>query len=149
MRLDINCGYFNVCHRRIFDGNCDGCTVIECDGNKKLFTKLDDIMNDIKSDMKNVGGDLDKPKHERLKIVPMILETIDKKNDEYSVDPISVLSIDDLITQMYIKIIRSRYAKSPEKRLDEIIDIIVYGILTGEKQVELVDKLKKEYISCQ
>jgi len=81
----------------------------------------------------------DLPKHERMESIKLLLETIDKKNDEYTVDPISVITIDDIITQIIIKAIRARYSKTTEKRLDELNDIAAYSVLGREKVLNSIN----------
>lgn len=69
-------------------------------------------------------------------IFDSIKNVLNKKNSQYSTDPISVLSIDDLLCQIKIKAVRAQLANFKEKREDELLDIIVYSILTLKKVEE-------------
>jgi hypothetical protein len=62
-----------------------------------------------------------------------IKAVIDGKNSEYKSDPIGVLSVDDLLCQIKIKGVRAQLAITREKRKDELLDIIVYSLLTMRK----------------
>ena len=46
-----------------------------------------------------------------------------------------MLSVDDLLTQIKIKAIRAKLTLEDEKRMDELLDIAVYSILTLEKML--------------
>lgn len=62
-----------------------------------------------------------------------IKNVLNNKNNQYSIDPISILSLDDLLTQIKIKAVRAELAITSEKRTDELMDIIVYALLTLNK----------------
>jgi hypothetical protein len=66
-------------------------------------------------------------------IIDEIKATIDGKNSEYKADPITVLSVDDLLCQIKIKGVRAQLAVTSEKQKDELLDIIVYSLLTMRK----------------
>jgi hypothetical protein len=72
-------------------------------------------------------------KHTKLKSLKKIIDTIDSKNGEYAKDPMDYISLDDLLAQIRIKDVRFNCAKSKEKRLDELLDSIVYRIYAYEK----------------
>ena len=63
-----------------------------------------------------------------------IKNILNLKNDQYLIDPIDVLSIDDLLCQIKIKAVRAQLTSREEKREDELMDIIVYCLLTLDKQ---------------
>jgi len=65
-----------------------------------------------------------------------IKEVLDAKNGQYSIDPISVLSTDDLLCQIKIKAVRAQLVNMKDKRIDELTDIIVYSLLTWKKIIE-------------
>lgn len=62
-----------------------------------------------------------------------IKSVLNSKNDQYLVDPISVLTIDDLLCQIKIKAVRAQLTCDPIKLEDELQDIVVYGLLTLHK----------------
>lgn len=75
-------------------------------------------------------------KHTKLKSLKKIVDTIDSKNGEYTEDPMDYISLDDLLVQIRIKDIRFNYSKSKDKRLDELLDSIVYRIYAYEKLLD-------------
>ncbi len=63
-----------------------------------------------------------------------IRNILNLKNDQYRIDPIDQLTIDDLLCQIKIKAVRAQLTSREEKREDELMDIIVYCLLTLDKQ---------------
>jgi len=74
-------------------------------------------------------------KSDNMKSLERVIDTINRKDKQYFKDPIQVLSIDDLLTQVKIKVIRAKLTLDDEKRKDEILDGAVYLILTLEKML--------------
>ena len=68
-------------------------------------------------------------------IFEQIENIINSKNTQYTIDPIEILSINDLLTQIKIKAIRAQLTNEQNKTklLDELIDVIVYCMLTMKK----------------
>ncbi len=68
-------------------------------------------------------------------IFEQIENIINSKNTQYTTDPIEILSISDLLTQIKIKAIRAQLTNDENKTklLDELIDVIVYCMLTMKK----------------
>lgn len=66
-------------------------------------------------------------------IIDSIKSILDGKHNQYRSDPINVLSTDDLLCQIKIKAVRAQLAIRPEKMEDELLDIIVYSMLTLKK----------------
>lgn len=75
-------------------------------------------------------------KSSSLTSLKRVIETIDKKDKQYKRDPIDVLSVDDLTTQIKIKAIRACLTSDNIKKEDELLDIAVYSILTLEKMIK-------------
>ena len=68
-------------------------------------------------------------------IFNQIKSIINSKNTQYTTDPIDLLAIEDLLTQIKIKAIRAQLTNEENKTklLDELIDVIVYSMLTMKK----------------
>jgi hypothetical protein len=75
----------------------------------------------LKSDRAYIAEILDKIKY-----------IINTKNNKYTIDPITILTTEDLLTQIKIKAVRAQLCKKDEV-YDELYDIIVYSILTLSK----------------
>ncbi|MFA5760381.1 MAG: hypothetical protein WC877_01310 [Dehalococcoidales bacterium] len=117
---------------------------------KKALDEVNKIMNDpvTKEMAKKVINKVDnmeesKPvsrnslllKSDNMKSLERVIDTINRKDKQYFKDPIQVLSTDDLLTQIKIKAIRAKLTFDDEKRMDELLDIAVYSILTLEKML--------------
>ena len=74
------------------------------------------------------------PKSDRFEpIFDEIRSIINAKSTQYATDPITVLSLADLLTQIKIKAIRAQLTCDTTKLSDELLDIIVYCMLTLDK----------------
>jgi hypothetical protein len=79
--------------------------------------------------------------HESLKsdaytdIFDSVINTLNSKDTQYTVDPIEVLSVVDLLTQIKIKAVRAQLTSPGKvaKLEDELLDIITYSVLTLKK----------------
>lgn len=68
-------------------------------------------------------------------ILKAVTDILNSKDTQYHTDPIGVLSVDDLLCQIKIKAIRAQLTSPGNftKLEDELLDIIVYSILTLKK----------------
>lgn len=74
------------------------------------------------------------PKSERFNyIIESIQKILNQKNTQYKTDPIQILSTDDLLCQIKIKAVRAQLTSDSDKLEDELLDIIVYSMLTLDK----------------
>ncbi len=62
-----------------------------------------------------------------------VVDTLDSKCNQYRRDPIDVISTNELITQLKIKVIRAQLTSDKAKQEDELLDVAVYAILTLDK----------------
>ena len=94
-----------------------------------------EIVSDNMEESKPVSRNSLLLKSDNMKSLERVIDTINRKDKQYFKDPIQVLSIDDLLTQVKIKVIRAKLTLDDEKRKDEILDGAVYLILTLEKML--------------
>lgn len=88
-------------------------------------------MNDISSDVTCINSTIKSNKF--CTLFEKIRSVLNGKDGEYRTDPIDVLSTDDLLCQIKIKAVRAQLALKNEKLEDELLDIIVYSMLTLDK----------------
>lgn len=75
-------------------------------------------------------------KSDTSKALDRVINTLDSKCNQYRKDPIDVLSIDELLTQLKIKVIRAQLTSDNLKQEDELLDVAVYAILTLDKMLK-------------
>lgn len=73
-------------------------------------------------------------------IIKTVTDTINTKPTQYHINPISILTIDDLLCQIKIKAVRAQCTSRDniDKQLDELLDIIVYSMLAWKKIQETI-----------
>ena len=105
--------------------------------NKKSIMRCEsgNFWNDIFEHPRNIEVAPTKKSDGYRDIFEQIENIINSKNTQYTIDPIEILSINDLLTQIKIKAIRAQLTNEQNKTklLDELIDVIVYCMLTMKK----------------
>ena len=105
---------------------CNTCNYVAMHGN---------FWNEIFEHPRNTEVIPTKKSDDYRDIFEQIENIINSKNTQYTIDPIEILSINDLLTQIKIKAIRAQLTNEQNKTklLDELIDVIVYCMLTMKK----------------
>jgi uncharacterized protein involved in tolerance to divalent cations len=115
-------------------------------------TKTQESSNNLKLSLYFWNETFENPREDEIiikksdgyrEIFEQIENIINSKNTQYTTDPIDILSISDLLTQIKIKAIRAQLTNDENKTklLDELIDVIVYCMLTMKKVNNNIEKV--------
>lgn len=73
------------------------------------------------------------------KTVQVVMETLKEREDLYKDQPIQYLTDEDLISVMWMKMVRVKVGRDFDKRKDDLIDLLAYGLCLLDRWCEWCD----------
>ena len=69
------------------------------------------------------------------KVFERVMETLKARTMLYKVQPVECLEDDEILAVMKMKLLRVRFGTVPEKRLDDLIDLISYAVVLAKRWI--------------
>ncbi len=68
-----------------------------------------------------------------MKVLRKVRDLLMERADLYQVEPIKLLTDDELIAIIHMKFYRVKYGKDRNKRMDDLLDLIAYAVRLAER----------------
>ena len=62
------------------------------------------------------------------KVLQEVIDRLEERKELYDVEPVNLLTDQELIAVMKMKLYRVQFGKNPEKTMDDLLDLIAYAL---------------------